>query len=49
VRATEKRGYQSSTTYKHQSTLRLMLTALGVTVYPGAASSAPAMTEFFTA
>jgi len=43
-----KRGYQSATVYKHQSTLRLMLQALGVTVFPGAAASAPDMSEFFT-
>ena len=43
-----KRGYQSTTKYQHQSTLRLTLKALGVTVFPGAASGAPDMTEFFT-
>ena len=43
-----KRGYQSSVTYQHPSTLRLILKGLGVTVYPGAAASAPDMSEFFT-
>jgi len=42
-----KRGYQSTTLYQHQSTLRLMLKALGVTTYPGAAATAPDMDEFF--
>jgi acid phosphatase len=43
-----KRGYKSTTFYQHQSTLRLMLRALGVSTYPGAAASAPDMSEFFT-
>ncbi len=43
-----KPGYQSTTFYQHQSTLRLMLRALGVSVYPGQAASAPDMGEFFT-
>ena len=42
-----KRGYQSTTTYQHQSTLRLILKGLGVTTYPGAAATAPDMSEFF--
>jgi phosphatidylinositol-3-phosphatase len=42
-----KTGYQSTTLYQHQSTLRLMLQALGVTAYPNAAATAPDMTEFF--
>jgi hypothetical protein len=42
-----KRGYQSTTLYQHQSTLRLTLEALGITVFPGAAATAPAMSEFF--
>ena len=42
-----KAGYQSTTLYQHQSTLRLMLGGLGVTVFPGAAASAPTMSEFF--
>jgi acid phosphatase len=43
-----KRGYQSTTLYQHQSTLRLTLEALGISVFPGAAAAAPAMSEFFT-
>ena len=42
-----KQGYQSTTLYQHQSTLRLILQGLGVTVYPGAANTAPVMGEFF--
>ena len=42
-----KPGYQSTTLYQHQSTLRLILHALGITTYPGAASNAPEMAEFF--
>ena len=43
-----KQGYQSATLYQHQSTLRLILKGLGVTAFPGAAASAPDMSEFFT-
>lgn len=42
-----KKGYQSQTVYQHQSTLRLILTSLGVNTFPGTAGSAPDMTEFF--
>jgi phosphatidylinositol-3-phosphatase len=42
-----KRGYQSTTLYQHQTTLRLTLEALGITLFPGAAATAPAMSEFF--
>ena len=42
-----KRGYRSTTLYQHQSTLRLTLEALGITQFPGAAATAPAMSEFF--
>jgi uncharacterized protein YjdB len=45
--AKSKRGYQSTTTYQHQSTLRLILKGLGVNVFPGAAATAPDMSEFF--
>ncbi|MGH9524581.1 MAG: alkaline phosphatase family protein [Terriglobales bacterium] len=41
-----KTGYQSSTFYQHQSTLRFMLDAIGVGSAPGAAASAPTMNEF---
>ncbi|HVH10526.1 MAG TPA: alkaline phosphatase family protein, partial [Gemmatimonadales bacterium] len=43
-----KAGYQSTTLYQHESTLRVMLKGLGVTTFPGAAASAPDMSEFFT-
>jgi len=42
-----KPGTVSSTMYRHESTLRTILDALGVTVYPGAANTAPDMTDFF--
>ncbi len=42
-----KMGYKSTTFYQHQSTLRLMLKGLGVTGLPGAAATAPDMSEFF--
>ena len=42
-----KPGYRSTTFYQHQSALRLILQGLEVTAYPDAASSAPAMGEFF--
>ena len=42
-----KTGYTSTTLYQHQSTLRLMAEALGLTSFPGDAASAPNMAEFF--
>jgi hypothetical protein len=42
-----KTGYQSTTFYQHQSTLRLVLSTLGVNSFPGAAAVAPDMGEFF--
>jgi len=42
-----KRGFQSSTLYQHQSTLRLILEGLGVSKLPAASSTAPDMGEFF--
>ena len=42
-----KQGFQSTAFYQHQSTLRLMLDALGVGVRPGAAATAPSAAEFF--
>ena len=42
-----KPGYQSTTLYQHQSTLRLILHGLGASTYPGAAATAPDMAEFF--
>ena len=40
-------GFRSTTFYQHESTLRLMLRALGVADLPGAASGATQMGEFF--
>jgi len=40
-------GYSSPTMFQHQSTLRMVCEALGLTTYPGAAASAPPMSEFF--
>jgi len=48
VSSKSKVGYESATLYKHQSSLRLMLKGLGVTVFPGAAATAADMDEFFT-
>ena len=42
-----KTGFQSSTFYQHQSTLRLILQSLGISNYPGASAQAPNMGEFF--
>jgi len=42
-----RRGYQSTTMYQHQSTLRLTMELMGITDFPGAAAAAPDMAEFF--
>jgi len=42
-----KNGYQSPTFFQHQSTLRLVMSTLGVTAFPGLAAAAPDMGEFF--
>jgi hypothetical protein len=42
-----KSGFRSSTFYQHQSTLRLVLSTLGINSFPGAAAAAPDMGEFF--
>jgi len=42
-----KPGSVSNAYYKHESTLRTILDALGVNVYPGASATAPDMTDFF--
>jgi acid phosphatase len=47
VSSKAKPGFKSTTFFQHQSTLRLMLKALGLTSFPGAAASAPDMDEFF--
>ncbi len=43
-----KTAFQSNAFYQHQSTLRMMMKALGVTSYPNSAANAPDMDEFFT-
>ena len=48
VSSKSKPKYQSQTEYQHQSTLRLVLQASGVSSFPGLAGTAPDMTEFFT-
>ncbi len=48
VSSKAKTGYQSTALYQHESTLRLILEALGLTQFPGAAATAPGMGEFFT-
>ncbi len=45
--AFSKLGHQSTNIYQHQSLLRLALEGLGITVFPGAASTAADMGEFF--
>jgi acid phosphatase len=48
ISSTAKKGFQSATLYQHQSTLRLILSASGVSTFPGMSATAPDMTEFFT-
>ena len=47
VSSKAKSAFQSTTMYQHQSTLRLVLEALGLSARPGAAANAPDMVEFF--
>jgi phosphatidylinositol-3-phosphatase len=47
VGAHVKQQFSSTTTYQHQSLLRLALESLGVSTLPGAAANAPSMGEFF--
>jgi|GEM_PF-792494 len=42
-------GATSSTSYEHENTLRTMAQGLGLTSFPGAAASASAMSDLFTA
>jgi acid phosphatase len=42
-----KPGYQSTTLYQHQSTLRLLIEATEAKGFPGISGSAPDMSEFF--
>ena len=48
ISAAAKKNFQSQTLYQHQSVLRLILAGSGVDAFPGAAATAPDMTEFFT-
>jgi hypothetical protein len=47
ISAHGKKGFQSTTLYQHQSTLREILHALGISTFPGLAATAPDMDEFF--
>jgi len=49
VSAKTTAGTKAGTFYQHQSLLRTSLEALGVATFPGAAASAPAMGDMFTA
>lgn len=42
-----KQNYQSAILYKHENTLRTILDALGVSVYPGASATVTDMSDFF--
>jgi len=42
-----KRAYRSATFFQHESSLRLILQALGASPLPGNAATAPTMAEFF--
>ena len=42
-----KSGYQSTTRFQHQSTLRMLIEATGAKAFPGASGMAPDMGEFF--
>ena len=48
ISAKSKQNFESNTFFQHQSTLRTMAEALGLTNFPGAAATAPNMSEFFT-
>ena len=41
-----KRQFQSQTLFQHECTLRLILSSLGISSFPGASASAPDMGEF---
>lgn len=47
VGAAVRRGYQSTTFYQHESTLKLAARALGLSSAPNRAAGAPDMSEFF--
>lgn len=42
-----KAGYKSTTLYQHQNALRTLMQALGLTTFPGGASTANPMSDFF--
>jgi hypothetical protein len=42
-----KPAYKSTKLYQHQNTLKTLMQALGVTSFPGAASSAAKMVDMF--
>src|SRR5262249_54448470 len=42
-----KRGYQGTTHYNHNATLRVTLEKLGINSWPGTAAGAPSMADFF--
>jgi phosphatidylinositol-3-phosphatase len=42
-----KSAFKSTTSYQHQSTLRLIMDLLGVADHPGNSATAPTMQEFF--
>jgi hypothetical protein len=42
-----KPGTKSTTSYKHESTLRTILDAFGIEIYPGAAATTSEMKDFF--
>ena len=44
-----KQAFQATTLYQHESVLRMVSEALSVSTYPGAASTASNMSEFFSA
>jgi acid phosphatase len=47
ISAKAKPGFQSQNLYQHESVLRLILSSLGVSDFPGASATAPSMNEFF--
>jgi phosphatidylinositol-3-phosphatase len=47
ISAHAKKGFQSTTFYQHESTLRELLHALGSTTFPGNAANVADMDEFF--
>ena len=49
ISAKSKQNFESNTLYQHQSVLRTMAEALGLSDFPGAAATAPNMSEFFSA